>query len=97
MKSKTIEMKMTAIYCSISYEYCKITPCLRTPAGAAQLTGENVKTSKMFGVRPRNKFFTGETMKPSGGDTKIQRGELTSILRRLKNKDPRLTQKHRKD
>ena len=41
---------------------------------------------KFSWVRPSSKFSIGKTMKPTGDNKKIQQGELTNILRWLKNK-----------
>ena len=50
---------------------------------------------KFSSVGHRRKFSTGEARKSTGDDMKIQRRELTNILRWLKNIFTWLTQKHR--
>ena len=70
------------------------TPCLSTPVGTAWLTAENAKFQNFSEVRPRSKFSTGDTTKPTGDDMKIQRGELVNILLWLKNIYTWFTQKN---
>ena len=48
-----------------------------------------------FSVLWTSRFSTGKTSKPTEDDMKIQRGELTNILRWSKNLYPWLTQKYR--
>ena len=55
-----------------------------TPVGLFGAPGEMFYFQKSSGIRPKSKFSSGETMKISWDDMKIQRGELTNILRWLK-------------
>ena len=48
--------------------------------GLLDSPGKITNLQNFFGVRPSNKFSTGETKKPTGDDMKIQQVEMTNLL-----------------